>query len=909
MTNLSVNSFFTHYAYHCNCKSISQLSNTEKTILKTAQVALTILSLGLVPLICHKLFSHQITCYSAADLPPPLSQEYPTMDEVARYLNQIKNLSLRTEQAKNYLQFFPDILDELKIPRESDRVELAKLLFIKNPYAIQDHMEKFQIRDKKTLFELAKFFLKIDELRTIKSLHHFKIESEEEGMEIVSLCSSEYILDLAYCIKKLHISSKSNILKIAKDAISRSPYPGFVKLIDDEEIRIELCKFFSTRWPSQISDNMDDFQISDEQVRKSFAKSTSRRSGVFVAQSIEKYKLAENQTNLMKLYAVCCAFIQPYPVHGNPHFDRWVKEDCFPAITALLDEAPLWKEKLTGWDSFPWDRSLGNKLCKLWLIMHETEKTPTQRDPALFFELIDLRNTNLFFYCLNYVELLTTESLWGDFIPLSSTTKASLPLLPLVKWIKSAGEDSLNITEIVNAFKQLKQFFKNGPDVESYLALCEDLDASPLSAKEKIALISHIVQDLPRQKRKEELRKRIELARALLMMEQFLLLKECGVTKSLSRALEESLEKHPYIDFKGIDQLTDKWGERIYQTRSPYALLIYAGALEQTKDPALQDLYTQLVRNILEGTERVARYETKSAHIEKVKTANPELWEQWSLPGRPKEVHLTETGQELFTFGEFLEQKYKDGHMVNASGKRLEKLIAHFSSTTLGASESKEEDDDFEEALISLCKEAPLPKQILANRLKTILSKVRTELDDLEFKNDLTSYLKMLEQPSKASETLYLVNTDHWVDLLLSGTEVYGSCQRILGDFNYNKALLNYVIDGKNRMIALKNSKGSIVARMLFRLLWDETEQRPVLFMDRMYASSSSSAYYPVLKQFAKEEAEALGIPLYGIGSSKDGVPDHKIVSLGSVAPFEYEDAASGLTQGIFTINTPVLID
>jgi hypothetical protein len=909
MTDLSVNSFFTHYAYHCNCKSTSQLSNTEKTILKIAQVASAILSLGLIPLICHKLFSHQITCYSAADLPPPLSHKYPTWDEVAKYLNQIKNLALRTEQAKNYLQFFPDILDELKIPRESDRVELAKLFFAKTPHLIQDHMEKFQIQDKKTLFELAKFFLKIDETQTIKGIHHFKIESEEEGMEIVNLCSSEYILDLAYCIKKLHISSKSNILKIAKDAISSCPYPGFVKLIDDEEIRIELCKFFSARWPLEISDQIDDFQITNEEVRRSFAKSTSRSCGASVAQSIEKYKLAENQTNPMKLYAVCCAFIQPFPVHGKPLFERFVKEDCFPAITALMEQEPLWKEKLTGWDSFPWDRSLGNKLCKLWLIMHETEKTPSQRDPALFFELIDLRNASLFFYCLNHVELLTNENLWGEFLHFSSTIKAPLPLLPLVKWIKSAEEEALNITEIVDAFKQLKQFFKNGPDVESYLALCEDLDGSPLSSKEKISLISHIVHALPQQKRKEALRKRIELARALLMMEQFPLLKECGATKNLSRALEESLEKHPYIDFKGIDQLTDKWMERISQTRSPYALLIYAGALEKTKDPTLQLLYTQLVRNILEGGEQVARYETKSAHIAKIKTVNPELWEQWSLPGKAKEVRLTEVGQELFSFGEFLEQKYKDGHMTNTTGKRLEKLIAHFSSTTLGDSESKEDEDDFEEALISLCKEAPLPKQILANRLKTILSKVRTELDDLEFKNDLTSYLKMLEQPSKASETLYVVNTDHWIDLLLSGTEVYGSCQRIIGDFNYNKALLNYIIDGKNRMIALKNSKGTIVARMLFRLLWDETEQRPVLFMDRMYVSSSSSTYYPALKQFAKEESEALGIPLYGIGSSEDGTPDHKIVSLGSVAPFEYEDAAGGLTQGIFTINTPVLIN
>ena len=127
-----------------------------------------------------------------------------------------------------------------------------------------------------------------------------------------------------------------------------------------------------------------------------------------------------------------------------------------------------------------------------------------------------------------------------------------------------------------------------------------------------------------------------------------------------------------------------------------------------------------------------------------------------------------------------------------------------------------------------------------------------------------------------------------------------GSCQRVDGDPHLNKCLLAYVIDGKNRMLAIKDSSGKIQSRALFRMLWDPARQEPVLFLDRIYPSPCPPAYTEALNDLAKERARSLDLRLYVQGTASDV----SIKSLGSRAPWEYEDAAAGVQQnGVFTIH------
>ncbi len=113
-------------------------------------------------------------------------------------------------------------------------------------------------------------------------------------------------------------------------------------------------------------------------------------------------------------------------------------------------------------------------------------------------------------------------------------------------------------------------------------------------------------------------------------------------------------------------------------------------------------------------------------------------------------------------------------------------------------------------------------------------------------------------------------------------------------------------------MLAVKDrNSGKVLARCLFRLLWDKTNNRPALFQDRIYPSPCSSEIESALKTLAKVKAQELGLHLYVMSYSQyaDNV---ELASLGSPAPFEYEDAAPGVMKnGEFTLRncSKVVID
>lgn len=134
-------------------------------------------------------------------------------------------------------------------------------------------------------------------------------------------------------------------------------------------------------------------------------------------------------------------------------------------------------------------------------------------------------------------------------------------------------------------------------------------------------------------------------------------------------------------------------------------------------------------------------------------------------------------------------------------------------------------------------------------------------------------------------------DTDAAGDLFLCGTEV-PSCQSVDGG-EVNECLLAYCIDGKNRLLAVKNEKGQIVARAILRLLWDGERKAPVLFLERTYALPGADWREEEIVGMAKRRAAALRLPLLSKDGSSTPYPND-IVSLGGPAPFEWVDAIGG---------------
>src|ERR1700722_17346748 len=88
-----------------------------------------------------------------------------------------------------------------------------------------------------------------------------------------------------------------------------------------------------------------------------------------------------------------------------------------------------------------------------------------------------------------------------------------------------------------------------------------------------------------------------------------------------------------------------------------------------------------------------------------------------------------------------------------------------------------------------LNEKAPLSQQI--NQLVKIQGKLKRRED--EFVNDINGLITALSKKKQSTEGYTVANTDRFDLMLLCGTQVQGSCQRIDGSVGYNKCLLAYL--------------------------------------------------------------------------------------------------------------------
>jgi hypothetical protein len=149
-------------------------------------------------------------------------------------------------------------------------------------------------------------------------------------------------------------------------------------------------------------------------------------------------------------------------------------------------------------------------------------------------------------------------------------------------------------------------------------------------------------------------------------------------------------------------------------------------------------------------------------------------------------------------------------------------------------------------------------------------------------------------------------DTDNPTDLFLIGTEVDGSCQSVDTDWHYNKCLMAYVIDGKDRAILVRdNETKKIQSRSMLRILWDERGGFPVLLLEKRYsAAGCPNESMDWIKEMALKRAKKLQIPLVSkyYENSKDKIClnyPRNLKSYGSPALYEYIES-KGISDGRF---------
>lgn len=163
---------------------------------------------------------------------------------------------------------------------------------------------------------------------------------------------------------------------------------------------------------------------------------------------------------------------------------------------------------------------------------------------------------------------------------------------------------------------------------------------------------------------------------------------------------------------------------------------------------------------------------------------------------------------------------------------------------------------------------------------------------ELKDKHPESALIPAFEDLKKTKKSM-VIDSEDWQDLFLSGTEVGGSCQHVLESPHENKCLLANVLDGKIRILCVKDEpNGSIKARAFLKILTKkirlpsgQKKQVPCLFLEPIYPEKVNPIFQKQIVNLARKKAAELELDLYVEGMGE------KLYSKSSIAPFEYEDA------------------
>jgi hypothetical protein len=156
-----------------------------------------------------------------------------------------------------------------------------------------------------------------------------------------------------------------------------------------------------------------------------------------------------------------------------------------------------------------------------------------------------------------------------------------------------------------------------------------------------------------------------------------------------------------------------------------------------------------------------------------------------------------------------------------------------------------------------------------------------------------------------------ITHTKNPFDMFLIGTET-NSCQDINGSANLNKCLMGYCLNPSTHAIMIKDMEDdSIVARAIFRMLWDEKKKQPVLLLEPVYLNDFAPlGYEEYIKNYAIERAKDMHVSLVcpkGWSPGEINNNECQLVSYDSgKAPFEYIDSGNGVVSGKVKIRVDI---
>ncbi len=814
---------------------------------------------------------------------------------------------------------------------EIQRVKIAKLCAQMNGDATAHNIKNFGIQDQKALIEIAELCFQQKPGRSVYSLKNFVIQDPNVLIEIVKLCALRKNNSTAGYIKKFGITDQNTLIEIAKICAHRSPMSLTQKIQDfeikDQKVLIEIASICAREINGGTVRFIKNFGIQDQQALIEIAKLYAQSNGAATAAGIHNFGITDQKTQ-REIFAI--AFIQSCEALDHlPNRPGAVLHNL--TNRQILEEPEKWSLLYLAKDlqrsSDPETRmkireffkdnyknefedimlTKGSKMnwflsTLFYISLFDNVQEEWTKENGILRNLLNMQRTDLrdrltqVLFRLSTIAKVSppTESAKWD----SKDSWKSLTNLLYLDLV-SQGVDKSVIEEMRKATEKNGSKYHVNYGYNSLIEMLLSLTESKLDVKEKEAVLGKILPEPS-----------LDDIRAINSIFLFGEPKELLQNQTPMKILETLLKEK--LSLEEVDGLTEKYFNTFGSSRFPTAVLIYAAKLSDFNDLEAMKSFKSFFTQVLNGTFINERYNTEnSIHLKQLEAHHHGILKIWQkgLFGTVNTDSQVQAKQSKQSAKDWLALKLRENHLPIMKEWEVNYVQKYLAG-----------DEKAKQALIQELKTQPRAKQGEFSPLRfqltlieyaendtkkvketiAILSRLVKSVEGIEqpaFLNDLRGQIKSLQETPIAKEGLMVFDSDDPYDLLLSGTEVYGSCQALDGDPSLNRGILGYLMNGWNRVLKVSTGKDDpFLARCKLQLLWDG--EKAVLFRERFYFRGPISEQHQVaLNALAWQKANELGVPLL----CEDGEgPEYgrTLYALGGPAPCEYSDAAgAGVLQ------------
>lgn len=784
------------------------------------------------------------------------------------------------------------------------------------PNCLAKNLNHYEIEDQELLYALAKKIVKYGEppidlniFNLVEEEKRFKIamqmirmgklplEQFKEGLPKLRITSPKKLSELAQALLgTLGIEA----LKIAKDMLT----------INEESDLFKMLVIAARVSPIELAEKFESTSLQDESKRlRLFLECVRYDEEAFM--HIERFALNAllesplfKAINLLKIHqeTVHPAVYVEAKNYAHCVFPEESHQELFKLI-GTVEALPMNFQHT----SIKW---LFHSLLVMGLKKNQASAKWAAKEQGPWLNLLALRAPSLRAKLNASLATLSRQGENGSYWEICA--KSRLPLLSLVLvQLEKKGVNHpylhLIAQTLTHRAKDKDSKFRDALTVQRLLMLLATIANHQSPSEEKDVLVRTLFRldhsaGLTH-KQEEEILERVDAMQGLFGLRRIKDL-VLNPTQEPSRLFEKAFQT--IVPIAHVSHFSSKFQSTFGSCRKPEALRTYASRINSLRDENAMNTLVHYVTGVMNGTFPDDRYSLdNNPHLKIIFEWRKDIQALWREEyKRPlSDFSHQKSEKKAFDTVLWLKQKlFSDRHLKsplphleNYLNTSNPSLIDKLSEALKHVPIAERRDIAYKELkvqqlcmLLARASQEELMKGTLIKQLVALIEK--TPALGQEFLNDLTGLKLILSGGQKQAGALNVVLSDHYVDLLLCGTEVAGSCQRVDGDVSQNRGLLAYLVDGKNKILVIKDQRGRIHARALLRLLWQN--DRPALFFERIYPAGAPQEQTEALIQAAKEIAGKMRLSLYQTDPPSANRPPKLLEALGGPSPYEYVDAA-----------------